>query len=252
MAKSRLISIKQFKLFTGINSDVVDQDIERGVIKTETNKSGNQNIRWFSVQKNLTAYKKDKKTWETKSQYSNAGDKDKARKPVKTKIVKLGDRLRLSAWCRESVRCLEKGIKSPQLLKKAIVDKYFEKTNMTIIDKTNTGTKKQSFVMEWLGPEKAQIITDVVYMKETVPLSFKQDYLAEKLNDSVEDEPIEEVEEIEAEDATEKATEEAPKPTYDLVEAIAQFLFGIKKRYVELVEEDKRAKDVKQEATADS
>ena len=228
---SRLISISQFKKYTRLKSETVDQDIECGIIKTETNKKGNPNVRWYGASKNLSDYRKAKDKWEREQQFSAA--KAEPKPVVKTKIVKVGDMLKISRWSKEA------NLKSPTFLTAAIADdKLFELTNVRIRDRGVTGTRRRHFEMEWLGPEKAAIIVDVLYMKKS-PIEWRRKFLAEKLND-----PVEEVEEeIPAEEPEEEVT---PDPQEVLVEAVAQFLFSVKKRFTELVKEDA---DVQQEAT---
>lgn len=245
MSEGKLISIKQFKAYTRLDPKTVDRDIKRKIIKTEKNKAGGQSIRWFSVVKNLTQYRKDREKWEKESQYSSTTEEKKLKKKeVKTKIVKEHDMLKISRWCREA------GVNSPQVLTNAIAeDNLFELTNIRIRNLSVTGTKRRHFEMEWLGPEKGAIIVDVLYMNKNVPLDFKKQYLKEKLNDQEDEKPIEPIEEVD-ENVAEDALKVLFEPKHDLVEALAQFLFDVKKRYDELITEDKGAENVKLEAEA--
>ncbi|MEE9581073.1 MAG: hypothetical protein V3V74_07155 [Nitrosomonadaceae bacterium] len=228
MSAGKLISIAQFKTYTRIKPETVDLDIERGLIKTETNTKGKQSIRWFGVAKNLQKYRKAKEKWESEQQYSSAKPEEPKTK-VKTREVQVGDRLTVSQWSKEA------GLKSPMFLTKAIADdKLFELTDLYIRNKTMTGKIKRHFVLEWPGKEKAEIIVDVLYMKKS-PIEFKQKFLAEKLNAPVEEVVEEIVEEIVE---PEPEPERIPNAGENLVEALAQFLFGVKKRYTELEKEN--------------
>ena len=226
MSQGRLISISQFVQRTMLKQETVDEDIKRGIIKTEMNSKNKPNIRWYSLVKNLNAYQKAKKKWEKEQQFS-AVREEKTKSTVKTKIVKVGDMLKISRWCKEA------NLKSPTFLTAAIADdNLFELTNIRIRDCTGIGTKRRHFEMEWLGPEAASFIVDVIYMKKT-PLEDRKKYLAEKLNKPEEEEIVEPIPEPEPE-----PVEIVPAHRQGLVEIIAQFLFSVKKRYTELTKED--------------